>query len=277
MIANFNIEKLNQLLSNFHELTGFTVSIWDENYNQLSYYPKKYCAFCRLIKSSQEGKKRCAHSDWELCKKCAQQGAPVSHYCHAGLLDTAIPIKFENRIMGYMLFGQINDETPKTAQILQFLQQLSTELKIDAERLTSAYLSTQTFDQQKIVAAANLLDLATRHLWLSDYIKIDQETLSAKIRAYIESNLDKALSVQELCKQFSLSKNKLYHLSHQTFGKTIGEYITSLRIERAKQLLSTTNIPVNQIATAVGIVDYNYFSKLFKQYTELTPVQFRKR
>ena len=212
MFANFNIEKLNQLLSNFYELTGFTVSIWDENYNQLSYYPKEYCAFCRLIKSSQEGKKRCAHSDWELCKRCAEQGAPVSHYCHAGLLDTAIPIKFENRIMGYMLFGQVNDETPKTAQTLAFLQRLSAELKIDAEQLTKTYLSTQTFDQQKIVAAANLLDLATRHLWLSDYIKIDQETLSAKIRAYIENNLDNVLSVQELCKQFSLSKNIHFYL-----------------------------------------------------------------
>ena len=56
----------------------------------------------------------------------------------------------------------------------------------------------------------------------------------------------------------------------------IGEYISLSRINEAKRLLGSTDIPVNQIAVMVGINDYNYFSKFFRIRVGMSPLKYRK-
>ena len=56
----------------------------------------------------------------------------------------------------------------------------------------------------------------------------------------------------------------------------IGEYISLSRINEAKRLLRSTDIPVNQIAVMVGINDYNYFSKFFRIRVGMSPLKYRK-
>ena len=187
MLTNFNMEKLEQLLDDFHRLTGFTISIWDAEFNQLSFRPKTMCRFCRMIKASPEGNRRCFVSDRALCMECGQLGSPVTHYCHAGLVDTAVPIQFQNTVLGYMIFGQITDRNQTVST--DFLVKLAGELTLDAEPLIEAYTSTETFDQDKIAAAANILKLSTRYLWLSEYIRIGYGTQAEQINDYIHAHL----------------------------------------------------------------------------------------
>ena len=52
---------------------------------------------------------------------------------------------------------------------------------------------------------------------------------------------------------------------------SIKQYLTEKRISRAKQMLETENIPINVIASSVGIYDSLYFSRLFKKYTGFSP------
>ena len=56
----------------------------------------------------------------------------------------------------------------------------------------------------------------------------------------------------------------------------IGEYIAAVRIEEAKKLLTTTDLQISAISSMVGISDYNYFTKFFKQKTGMTPIKYRK-
>ena len=58
-------------------------------------------------------------------------------------------------------------------------------------------------------------------------------------------------------------------------GKTLSEYIRSKRIEFASQLLLDTNLQVQTIAFHCGIMDVQYFSKIFKKETGLTPSEYR--
>ncbi len=58
-------------------------------------------------------------------------------------------------------------------------------------------------------------------------------------------------------------------------GYTINNYITRLRIERAKDLLKTTSLPANKICIMLGIEDTNYFYRLFKKQTGKSPNEFR--
>ena len=65
-------------------------------------------------------------------------------------------------------------------------------------------------------------------------------------------------------------------LFQQYMGFSIGEYIIDLRIRRAKDLLSLTNLTAAQVGYAIGIKNENYFYRLFKKKTGVTPKQYAK-
>jgi len=273
MLINFNIEKLDKLLYDFHSLTGLTISIWDAGFRQLSFQPKDMRSFCRLIKQSPKGKQRCLLSDKAVCIACAKEGKPVTHHCHAGLVDTAVPIKFRDTIIGYIMFGQIKDGTYDHTEKLKAL---SHELQIDFDLISKGYTELEIYDKDKISAAANILKMATRYLWLSEYIDIGYNTVASQLDDYIRTHIAGDLSVKSICSAFSISKNKLYSITRQRFQKTIGQYITAVRIEEAKKLLCSTDIPIHQIAVMIGMDDYNYFTKVFKSHVGIPPLKYRR-
>lgn len=273
MLINFNIDKLDRLLYDFYKLTGLTISVWDADFRQLSFQPKEMRNFCRIIKNSPKGRRRCFLSDKEICMACAKEGKPVTHYCHAGLLDTAIPIKYKDIVMGYIMFGQIKDSESFNNEELK---KLSREIQVNFNNLLDAYKELDIYNNEKVSAAANILKTATRYIWLSEYIDMGYNTLASKLDDYIKTNLTKDISVKSICSYFGISKNKLYDMAHEWFKMPIGEYISLSRINEAKKLLSSTDIPVNQIATMVGINDYNYFSKFFRLRVGMSPLKYRK-
>lgn len=274
MLINFNIEKLDKLLRDFYNVTGLTISVWDANFQQLSFQPKEMCNFCRIIKSSPKGNQRCFLSDKTLCMECGKTGKPATHKCHAGLIDTAIPISFKDSIMGYMMFGQVTDSLDKDTR--KNIKKLASEIKVNTNDLLEAYAELDTYDQTKTVSAANILKMATRYLWLSEYIEIGYNTIASQIDDYIKTNIKQDISVKLLCDTFGISKNRLYEISHDFFHKSIGNHIVSLRIGEAKRLLNSTDLPVHEIGELVGIKDYNYFTKFFKMHVGITPSKYRK-
>ena len=274
MLINFNIEKLDRLLYDFYHITGMTVSIWDSQFQQLSFQPKEMQNFCRTIRKSPEINHRCFLSDKKVCQECARTGKPTVHHCHAGLVDIAIPIKFKDTVLGYMMFGQIADSN--LAEQRHNLEKLANELDMDYVDLYSIYSTLEAYDKSKVDSAANLLKLATRSLWLSEYIEIGYNTLASKLDDYIRNHLSEDLSVENLCDKLGISKNRLYETAHDSFGTPIGKYVTDCRMEEAKRLLNTTDLPVSRISSMVGISDYNYFTKVFKASVGIPPLRYRK-
>ena len=102
MIINYDIDKIKEFLYDFYKITGLTISVWDADINQLAFQPSPMADFCALIKSTPLGKKRCLMSDQKLCADCRVKHGPLTHKCHAGLVDTAIPISFNGYILGYI-------------------------------------------------------------------------------------------------------------------------------------------------------------------------------
>lgn len=97
-------------------------------------------------------------------------------------------------------------------------------------------------------------------------------------RLYIRTHCgDQQLSIQTIAAQVYLSQTYLCAVFKKTTGQTINEYVTDIRIEKARELLSTTRMKLNDLATAIGFSDTNYFSTLFKRKTGLTPTEYRDR
>ncbi|MGR5063823.1 helix-turn-helix transcriptional regulator [Photobacterium sp. DNB22_13_2] len=102
-----------------------------------------------------------------------------------------------------------------------------------------------------------------------------QEELFHKITKHINENYNQSLNREEVAREFHISPNYLSHIfQHQ--GKTsFKDYLCHKRMENAQRLLEVNHQRIKQISQQCGFSDTNYFCRLFKQKTGLTPSQFR--
>ncbi|MDW7657975.1 MAG: response regulator [Bacillota bacterium] len=96
------------------------------------------------------------------------------------------------------------------------------------------------------------------------------------ICTYIDSNLGKKLTIACLAKKCYVSENYLCLLFRQETGKTINSYITQQRMQRAREMLASSPMYINEVAHAVGYMDANYFSRQFKKFYGVTPYDFKE-
>lgn len=94
---------------------------------------------------------------------------------------------------------------------------------------------------------------------------------------YIHTHLRYELTVENLAAMEFLGVSRYRDIFRSVTGVSPLDYITRLRIERAKDLLSQNGSSVAEVAEAVGYTNRNYFQRLFKKYTGKTPGEFRKK
>lgn len=94
---------------------------------------------------------------------------------------------------------------------------------------------------------------------------------------YLRDNYARPIEVRDVAAQVHLSERHLSRLFARETGKSIVDYLTDLRIEAAGQLLLDEQVPIKQVARAVGYPDPHYFTTLFGRRTGMTPGVFREQ
>lgn len=98
-----------------------------------------------------------------------------------------------------------------------------------------------------------------------------------KLLRYVDAHYMDSLNLQELCDQYFINVSYCCELFRRETESTFTQYITRLRLSHAKELLTTTSIPLKEICDQVGYNDYFYFDKVFKKNAGCTPSEFRRR
>ncbi|MBN2655995.1 MAG: response regulator [Spirochaetales bacterium] len=99
-----------------------------------------------------------------------------------------------------------------------------------------------------------------------------------QIKQFIEENLNNPdLSVQAICNTIYLSSEYMSRFFKQQTGESPSQFISSRRIEKAKELLRDPEMKIYEITDSVGLRDSNYFTRIFKKHTGMTPREYRNR
>jgi AraC-like DNA-binding protein/mannose-6-phosphate isomerase-like protein (cupin superfamily) len=93
---------------------------------------------------------------------------------------------------------------------------------------------------------------------------------------YLQDNLAQRLEVRDVAAQVNLSERQLSRIFRKATGASILTYLTRLRMDRAMQLLLHSELPIKQVAAAVGYPDTHYFTTLFGRHTRTTPGAYRR-
>ncbi|MDL2236315.1 response regulator [Christensenellaceae bacterium OttesenSCG-928-K19] len=103
-----------------------------------------------------------------------------------------------------------------------------------------------------------------------------QQSLIGQAHDYIDQNFcDSSLSLSNVAQMFYVSPSYLSNLFKRKYNMNFVEYVTRLRMEKAKQLLASSALKTYEIAEQTGYNDPQYFSNSFKKYTGLTPSEYK--
>lgn len=104
-----------------------------------------------------------------------------------------------------------------------------------------------------------------------EYIRKFQQLL-----AYIDEHYMEDLDLDKLSASIDFSKFHFLRLFKQYMGATLGDYVTLRRIKAAEQLLCNQSIPIAEVATLSGFSSISTFNRLFKQYKNCSPSEYRQ-
>ena len=93
---------------------------------------------------------------------------------------------------------------------------------------------------------------------------------------YVLENVDEEISIKSIAESLFMNKSYMSETFRQKTGSTLIEYITLVKMERAKRLIREGSLKTYEIAVKLGFKDIEYFSKLFKKFTGRSPTEFRK-
>lgn len=106
---------------------------------------------------------------------------------------------------------------------------------------------------------------------------LDEEFVKKAIRLVEENIDDPELSVNHFCDTLGMSRSQLYRKFQSITGLTPNDFIRSVRLKQAAQLLQNSSYNISEIATLVGFNSIKYFNKYFKEEFDATPTQYRSR
>lgn len=133
---------------------------------------------------------------------------------------------------------------------------------------------------------SNSMDNLVENIWdIIEYLLENQngilsqqnmENLFITIDEYININFREQLSLQGICNKFGISQTYLSRLFRKYKNMSFNEYLTAIRIEKAKELLlKHPKLKIKEVALSVGYNDPSYFSKVFCKYTGFSPSQYK--
>lgn len=267
-----NIELLESVLKALYVLTDVRITCFDNLKNKVFSYPPKESEFCSLIK--QKHPEKCLACNEKGFQMCAKAGHYVSYHCHAGMIDAVMPLMQNDQIIGYIMFGQMRPDQSVEKHLKTITDIYGKEY--DTAKLQRSLQQMTIWDDERIHSTVALLDICISYLLVNKIFFTKKNQLMDQLDDYINAHLNQKITIEELCRYFNTSRTTLYTMFQNCMDCSLKKYICRKKIDAAKMLLITTEMPICEIGLAVGFEDYNYFLRIFKLQVGTSCVRFRK-
>jgi AraC-like DNA-binding protein/ligand-binding sensor protein len=264
----------------FTEATGMPIALRPVETWQLPLHGKRQeGAWCALMAAKSRSCANCLQAQEQLARQSEHE--PHTIVCGAGLCETMVPVRLGKRLVGFLQTGQVFRKTPTEGQF-ERTAQLMAERGVEADRdeMRQAYFSTRTMPARQHESVVKLLEIFAQHLAiLSNQIVVRRENAEppviTKARKYIEEHQGEDLSLLEVAKAVNTSSFYFCKLFRKITGINFTDYLSRLRIERAKNLLLNPNLRISEIAFEVGFQSLTHFNRVFKRILGQSPTDYR--
>lgn len=266
----------------FSEATGLPLTLRPVESWQIPHHGKRMeNPFCAMITSKSRSCAACLQTLHELAESaCAE---PVSVTCAMGLCDTVVPVRMGEEVIGFLQTGQVFRKKPTETQFTRATRQIEDwGLNFDATALREAYFGTTVVSGKEHESVIRLLAIFAEHLsMVSNQIVMQQQKaeppLITKAKEFIHENQAEDLSLGQVAKAVNTSTFYFCKMFKKVTGINFTDYLSRVRIEKAKNLLLNPNLRVSEIAFEVGFQSLTHFNRVFKKIVGHSPTEYRSQ
>jgi AraC-like DNA-binding protein/ligand-binding sensor protein len=266
----------------FTKATGLPLTLRVPEVWQVPMHGKKeQNPFCALMAESNRACAACLETQQKISDACG--AGPRTVKCFAGLCDTGVPVSVGDELLGFLQTGQVFLKKPTKAQFARTARQLvDWGWKVDLRRLEEAYFQTRIISPQQYESVLRLLTIFAQHLSIvSNQLMVAslnaEPPVISKAKQFIQDKQADDISLGDVARAVNTSTFYFCKLFKKATGLNFTEYLSRVRIEKARNLLLNPNLRISEIAFASGFQSLTHFNRIFRKIAGESPTQFRDK
>jgi len=265
----------------FGEATGLPLALRAKETWQPTFSGKAHeNSFCALMAAKSATCAACLRMQ-ERMNEAAAEGVALEK-CHFGLTEAAVPVKVGENTLGFLATGQVFTQKP-TEEHFEKVVRTMKRLGVGVNRgeARRAYMATRVVSRSQLTSSARLLAIFAEHLAMKvNQLAVRQANAEpiAVIRAkdHIRKNLQEDITLADVAKAACTSTFYICKLFKRHTGMNFTEYVSRLRVDRAKELLANPNLRISEIAYDVGFQSLTHFNRIFRKLEGQAPTAYRE-
>lgn len=265
-------QEIVAVLSEMHRITGFRMSLHDVNFNEMLAYPEEKLPICNAIQKNGGETEKCMMCDKIAFSEAKRTQNTIIYKCRYGLTEAVCPLYNFGTLTGYLMMGQTYDDTTdmdKFKALISELDNAKTEILPCIDSVTAV-------PGELVNSYCRIMTICAQYLTLSNAMPSGKPSFAESAKKYIYENLDKRITIHDICREIGCSKTTLISSFKKEFGTTVNAAITEAKLNEAKRLLRINKMSISEIASATGFYDQAYFSKVFSAKFGISPSEYRK-
>lgn len=266
----------------FSQTTGLPVTLRPVETWQLPLHGKpRENGWCALMAQKSHTCAGCLQTQEKLAQAGRDHACTVT--CPYGLSECAVPVKVDGQTVGFLQTGQVlrHKQTPASfARAVSHAAELGVNL--DPATARAAFFATPVVSPPKLSAVNGLLATFADHLSILGHqvqvqTSLAEPPLISRAKQFIRDHHTEDLSLGRVAAAVHTSLFHLCKLFRRVTGVTFTEFVSRIRVDKARNLLLNPNLRVGEIAYEVGFQSLTHFNRVFKKVMGESPTNYRRR
>jgi len=237
--------------------------------------------FCAWIGRSPTGCAACLETEDRARMGAARKLCTQQIYCHAGLTVVAAPVMLETRHVATLLSGQVFRREPTERDFQMVLKMLGHGPGEDwSKTARKTYFETPVLTVERFQAALQLLEVFAHYL--ADVASrqaiacsnVDPEPVT-QAKEFVQTHVEETITLGQVVDHVHVSRFYFCKLFKKATGMTLTEYISRVRVEKAKTLLGDPSRRISEVVFAAGFGSIPRFNSVFKEQVGMPPTEYR--
>lgn len=273
--VHINTTKMGSILNPISKLLKTPVLFYATESKQWFGASKRNLPFCYAMERCPATNAFCAHCDQQADQQCARQKNAYAYHCHAGLIEVAYPVYIDNIYIGFLIIGQFR--TKEAGLDKEYARKLALLCETEPDALYKKYHSQPLIGTEAVEGIKLVAGMINSRLLDEKVFSLEYHEVIKKVENYINQNISGPLPLKDIAQHVFMSSAYLSTTYKNVTGRNITDYIQERRVSTACFLIRTTSGSISNLAQETGFSDANYFTKVFKKKTGMTPREYRQR
>lgn len=256
------------LIRSFALATGATVELYDGEFRRIYEFGcESLRSFCAGLHLRRGAIALCHSSDNDALDRVKESGRIHSFTCPFGVKEMLAPIHRGREIIGYVFVALgFLDKGANFDAMLPFIEENAT--RVELMQLCDA---VPRFDEERTASVLVMLNLLIASIEERGLFESGPLTLGEGVRRYVMKNLDKRITLDDICLKLHLSRATLTAGFRRELGCSVMKYVNEERMLKACTLLEGGRLSIAEIAECCGFSGADYFSAAFKRRWGVAP------